>query len=103
MLADKITMTEPETQTVQFATRLTIAEVPDWYLRLLSLLLDGQALNIDLQAVTRIDTAGLQLLCCFAKEAARLQLTLHWQPLPESVQQALDLAGLQLAGTETSN
>jgi len=95
-------MTEPEIQTVQFTSRLTIAETPDWYIRLLTLLLDSEALNIDTHAVTRIDTAGLQLLCCFAIEAARLQVTLNWQPLPESVQQALDLAGLELAGIETA-
>lgn len=103
MLADKPTMTEPEIQTIQFDTRLTIAEAQDWYLRLLSLLLDGQAINIDLRAITRIDTAGLQLLCCFAKEAARLDITLNWQPLPESVQHALNLAGLYLDGTENRN
>ncbi len=95
-------MTEPEIQTVQFASRLTIAETPDWYIRLLALLLDNEALNIDMHAVTRIDTAGLQLLCCFAREAARLQVTLNWQPLPESVRQAFDLAGLELAGIETA-
>lgn len=100
--ADKIHMTEPEIQTVQFDSRLTIAETPDWYIRLLTLLLDSEALNIDLHAVIRIDTAGLQLLCCFAREAARLQVRLNWQPLPESVQQALDLAGLELAGIETA-
>lgn len=100
--ADKFCMTEPEIQTVQFDSRLTIAETSDWYLRLLTLLLDSDALNIDLHAVTRIDTAGLQLLCCFAKEAARLKVTLNWQPLPESVQQALELAGLELAGIETA-
>lgn len=96
-------MTEPEITTIEFDTRLTIAEVPDCYLRLLSALLAGSDLNIDLRAVTRIDTAGLQLLCCFAEEAMRLQLTLHWQPLPAAVQQALDLAALQLAGTDNSN
>lgn len=96
-------MTEPEIHTVQFDARLTIAEAPDYYLRLLSMLLEARVLNIDMRAVTRIDTAGLQLLCCFVQEAARLQVTLNWQPLPESVQQALDLAGLQLAGSENSN
>lgn len=96
-------MTPPETTTVQFDSRLTIAEVPDWYARLLPLLLAGKPLIMDLQGMTRIDTAGLQLLCCFAAEATRLQIMLNWQPLPPSVQQALDLAGIDLTGNDSSN
>ena len=96
-------MTSPETITVPFDTRLTIAEVADCYVRLLALLLDGKPLIMDLQAITRIDTAGLQLLCCFAAEAKRLQIMLNWQPLPASVQQALDVAGIDLTGNAAAN
>ena len=96
-------MTSPETITVPFDTRLTIAEVADCYVRLLALLLDGKPLIMDLQAITRIDTAGLQLLCCFAAEAKRLQIMLNWQPLPACVQQALDLAGIDLTGHAAAN
>lgn len=96
-------MTPSDTTTVQFDTRLTIAEVPDWYARLLPLLLAGKPLILDLQGITRIDTAGLQLLCCFAAEAARFQIMLDWQAVPANVQQALDLAGIDLAGHVSAN
>ena len=68
-----------------------------------ALKLDGKPLIMDLQTITRIDTAGLQLLCCFAAEAKRLQIVLNWQPLPASVQQALDLAGIDLTGNAAAN
>lgn len=96
-------MNPSEITTVQFDTRLTIAEVPEWYARLLPLLLAGKPLILDLQGITRIDTAGLQLLCCFAAEAAQFQIMLDWQAVPANVQQALDLAGIDLAGHVSAN
>lgn len=89
-------MTAPAYKTVHFDDRLTIAETADWYLRLLELMLAGQPLRMDLQAIQRIDMAGLQLLVSFAKTAERLQLAVDWQDLSACVQQALSVSGLHL-------
>jgi ABC-type transporter Mla MlaB component len=55
---------------------------------------ERRPLRVDAREVTRIDTAGLQLLVAFALEAQRRALLVEWVGVSEAVWSAARLANL---------
>lgn len=75
---------------------LTIYTASDSKARLVEALAQHKEVEIDLSAVTEIDTAGLQLLILAKKEAARQQLQVRFtdhSPVVIDAMELLDLTG----------
>lgn len=68
---------------------------------LLAALESRQELNVEMAGVTALDITTLQLLCAFAHAAAKAGAKLVWsEPMPEPMQLAMDLAGLERFAVE---
>ncbi|AFJ03486.1 anti-anti-sigma regulatory factor (antagonist of anti-sigma factor) [Methylophaga frappieri] len=87
-------MQDSQYNQIALPERLTIAEAPACYERLVAALVAGQPVSVDASQVTRVDAAGLQLLLGFARQAQQLSLPLQWQAITPSLQEAVDIAGL---------
>lgn len=81
-------------EVVDFGEMLTIANVGEIYAQLLALMADGKSVSLDCSKIERIDTAGLQLLLAYAKEAENQSLPLDWQAPSESFVQSASSLGL---------
>ncbi len=73
---------------------LTIHTAGDRKVELLALLERGDALTVDLSAVTELDTAGLQLLLLTRREATQLGKTLEITAASNAVTEALAIVHL---------
>jgi len=81
--------------TLHLAGDLDIYGVADLHRQLLSVLGDGQAIELDLGAITAIDSAGVQQLLALQRECAALGRPLRVIALGEPVREVLALFGLQ--------
>lgn len=52
---------------------------------------------IDVNAVERIDTSALQLLCAFVRDRRAKRLTTRWKGQPEIFSEAVEILGLNSA------
>ncbi len=73
---------------------LTIYSAAETKLRLMEALGRSASLDVDLSAVTEVDTAGLQLLILAKQEAARLGKTLRYLSHSPAVLEILDFCNL---------
>ena len=73
---------------------LTIYNASEIKLRLLETLTRSATPEVDLSAVTELDTAGLQLLILAKQEAARLGKTLRYLNHSQAVLEVLDFCHL---------
>ncbi|MGE3539899.1 MAG: lipid asymmetry maintenance protein MlaB [Candidatus Tectimicrobiota bacterium] len=69
----------PEHTLICGAAELDIAGAHDFYGRLLAALQAEQPVVFDMAHVERVDTAIMQLLCAFVRDAQHLGLPVHWQ------------------------
>lgn len=79
---------------IQCGEQLTIAQVAELYPRLLTTLAEGQAVSIDISAIERVDTAGIQLLYGFQRDAVVQQLVIIWSPASKVFCDAVDKLGM---------
>jgi ABC-type transporter Mla MlaB component len=79
---------------IQCGQQLTIAQVSDLYAQLLAALVEGQAVNIHINEVERVDTAGLQLLYTFKQNAQTGGVVVMWTPPSTVFADASDTLGL---------
>lgn len=98
-------MTEPSVQKPVDSARLEwrgeccIDSLGSQHDQLLKVLEDGVPIDVDLSEVSRIDTAGLQLLMCFILEAQRRGVRVVMSRVSEAVMQSARSAGvLELLG-----
>lgn len=73
---------------------LDITVVGEIVARLREALAAGPAVEIDAAAVERVDTACLQALCVFSREAKIKGVSLNWRSVSPSFRAAADLLGL---------
>lgn len=79
---------------IQCGQQLTIAQVSDLYAQLLAALVEGQAVNIQIDEVERVDTAGLQLLYTFNQNAQTGGVVVMWSAASTVVADAAETLGL---------
>ena len=85
----------PRTTTLQVGPSLRIQDVAVSY-RMLQQSLNGvTSIAIDLSSLIDIDTAGVQLLIAYGREAARLGIDVHFFGETTALIEALTLLGLR--------
>ncbi|KGM08208.1 hypothetical protein LP43_0631 [Methylophaga thiooxydans] len=63
---------------IEFGESLSIAQVGKLYGQLLTSIADEKAINLDLSQIERVDTAAIQLLYSFQRDAAAQGLVIIW-------------------------
>lgn len=63
---------------IEFGESLSIAQVGELYGQLLTSIADEKAINLDLSQIERVDTAAIQLLYSFQRDAAAQGLVIIW-------------------------
>lgn len=79
---------------VNCGEQLTIAQCSDIYTQLLTAMAEGQAVSIDISAIERVDTAGLQLLYGFQRDAEAQGLVTIWSEASNVFCDAVDTLGM---------
>ena len=87
---------------IQCGEQVTIAQCADMYAQLLEAMAEGQAVNIDISAVERIDTAALQLLYAFQRDAKAQGLVTLWSDASKVFCDAVDILGMDAFYTQTN-
>lgn len=88
------TQTEPRAGVIALAGELCCEDAPQLKRVLLDALERTQRLELDLLNVTRLDTAGVQLLLMLHAEAQRRGKPLAWLGCSLAVEEVLELLGL---------
>lgn len=73
---------------------LLIGEVAEVRRLLLEALVGIRSLSLDVRALTRVDTAGVQMLLALVRETARRGIELSWRGESPALSQALGSLGL---------
>jgi ABC-type transporter Mla MlaB component len=73
---------------------LTIAQVAEMYARLLTSLAEEQAVSIDISRIARIDTAAVQLLYSFQRDAKAQGIVIIWSDSSKVFCDAVDILGM---------
>ncbi|WP_273152404.1 STAS domain-containing protein [Methylophaga thiooxydans] len=63
---------------IEFGESLSIAQVGELYVQLLTSIADEKAINLDLSQIERVDTAAIQLLYSFQRDAVAQGLVIIW-------------------------
>lgn len=79
---------------VQLPEELTIAESGEFYQRFSALVDLGEDISLDGAAVTRIDTAFIQLLYQFQHALTVAKHELHWRAVSPAIRHAVKLLGM---------
>lgn len=74
--------------------QLTIACCAEIYAQLLAAMAEGQAVSIDVSRVTKADTAALQLLYAFQRDARAQGLVTIWSNPSKVFCDAVDILGM---------
>lgn len=85
---------EPRANVLTLFGELTLSHAKEVRERLFSALSRNPALEVDLLNVTRVDTAGLQLLILLHREALASGKQLRWLGFSLAVQEAFELLDL---------
>ncbi len=90
------TSSNPEEQVHTFLLGevIDISMVNSLYDGLRILLNEAKTVVIDARNVKRMDTAALQLLCCWYKEARARNITVSWRNIEGVFKHSSDLLGL---------
>lgn len=78
----------------QIAGELTIYRAEELKKELLDTIAHGQEIEVDLQGVSEIDSAGLQLMIMAKREAVLQQKSLRFTGHSQTMLEVLDLFGL---------
>lgn len=74
--------------------QLTIAQCAEVYAQLLAAMAEGQAVSFDISKVERVDTAALQLLYGFQRDARSQGLVTIWSEASLVFCDAVDILGM---------
>ena len=96
-------MSEKEITVIDCGDALGIANVGDIYTRVLSRLADGQIIQFDVSKIERIDTAAMQMIYAFSKEAAKHGHILLWDGASEAFVRSAKILGLATLMKMTDN
>lgn len=79
---------------IQLASTITIANAPELLTEVLAAIDDSTSVVIDGSAVSRIDTAGLQVLCALQKELSAHAGKIQWNGVSSELANSTRLLGL---------
>ena len=79
---------------IDCSEQLTIAQCAEVYQQLLAAMAEGQAVNIDVSQLQRIDTAALQLFFSFQRDARAQGLVTIWSEPSKVFCDAVDILGM---------
>lgn len=79
---------------IKLPEQLTLANIESVYNELDSALEQGSEICLDAQTLSRIDTSGLQLLCCLQAELQQHDTKIVWQQSSEELVQAANNLGV---------
>ena len=79
---------------IQCGEQLTIAHCAEIYAQLLAAIVAGQAVNIDVSQLQRVDTAALQLFYSFQRDAKVQGLVTIWSEPSKVFCDAVDILGM---------
>jgi ABC-type transporter Mla MlaB component len=85
---------EPASNTLALAAECTVADAGSLKERLAGLLNEPQTVTLDVTALQRIDTAGLQVITAFIRERTGLGRQVEWQGTAPVLATAAQLLGL---------
>jgi ABC-type transporter Mla MlaB component len=85
---------EPASNTLVLAAECTVSDAGSLKERLASLLDAPQAVTLDITALQRIDTAGMQVITAFVRERAGHGRPVEWQGTAPVLASAAHLLGL---------
>lgn len=80
---------------INCAESVTIAQVADIYAQLLMAMAEGQAIQINLGQIERIDTAVIQLFYAFYRDAQLQGLVIIWSNPSQLFCDAVDRLGIK--------
>lgn len=86
--------TQTQADTLNLPDELTIAEVGDYHQRLLAMLAEDAGVALDAGAVTRVDTAWLQLLVVIQRALLEAGGGIQWAAVSEAFSESAVLLGL---------
>lgn len=87
-------MTLDSISEIDCGEQLTIARCAEIYAQLLAAMAEGQAVSIDASRVERVDTAALQLLYGFQRDARAQGLVTIWSDPSKVFCDAVDILGM---------
>lgn len=87
-------MSDQEITVIDCGEVLAIANVAEMYTQALSGLADGHLIHFDVSKIERIDTAAIQMIYAFSKEAAKQGHVLQWQDASETFVRNVKTLGL---------
>ena len=79
---------------VEFSDIFDITVAEEYRLKLLDALNKLQSVNLLAKKVERADTAALQMLCAFVKDANTAGISVNWHEPSKNLRQAAELLGL---------
>jgi len=80
---------------IRFPSQFTIRNIEEAYQRCEQALSDTGVLRIDVSEVTKIDTAGMQVLLALKKELEAQHLALEWVAVNDVVRDAAFMLGIR--------
>lgn len=80
---------------INCAESVIIAQVADLYAQLLMAMAEGQAIQINLSDIERIDTAVIQLFYSFSRDAQLQGLVVIWSNPSQLFCEAVDRLGIK--------
>ncbi|WP_438971105.1 STAS domain-containing protein [Methylophaga sp.] len=86
---------------INLGESLSIAQVSDLHKQLLSSFEQERAVNFDLSRIERVDTAAIQLLYCFQRDACAQGIVVIWSNPSKDFCEAVDILGIPAFYQET--
>ncbi|NRB22283.1 lipid asymmetry maintenance protein MlaB [Shewanella sp.] len=83
-------------QTIRLDSELTIRNIQPIFAQLSQLLTHDKELHIDASQLTRVDTAGAQLLYLFSQTCTSRSLRVHWLDCQPELQINLQNLGINI-------
>jgi len=80
---------------IRLPSQFTIRNIEEAYQRCEQALSDSGVLRIDASEVSKIDTAGMQVLLALKKELATQHLALEWVAVNDVVKDAATMLGIR--------
>jgi phospholipid transport system transporter-binding protein len=96
-------MSDNEITVIDCGEALEIVNVGDMYERVLTRLAEGHTIQFNVAKIERIDTAAMQLIYAFSKQAGKHGHVLLWEGASEAFVRSANILGLAALMNVTVN
>jgi phospholipid transport system transporter-binding protein len=96
-------MSDNEITVIDCGEALEIVNVGDMYERVLTSLAEGHTIQFNVAKIERIDTAAMQLIYAFSKQAGKHGHVLLWEGASEAFVRSANILGLAALMNVTVN